>query len=145
MVSHHIVSRQQLLEKFSLLVHDCFDDELIVPGYVEDGAAGPRVRELNQRLIAERVQVVIRPNAEEFTEVAECHRGVGLEAEVWKMMSWGQIAALTWKEDAFYHIKILHEYISLWLGAEVAHCVANAQLDGTFKGRGCGLLVGGLS
>lgn len=49
--SHHVVSRQQLLEELCLLVLDGFDDELVVSGYVEDGAAGSWIGQLNQWLV----------------------------------------------------------------------------------------------
>lgn len=44
-----------------------------------------------------------------------------------------------WEKDALHHVKVLHQHISLRLGAQVAHSVTNAQLDGTFQGRRCGL------
>jgi len=40
---------------------------------------------------------------------------------------------------ALHHVEVLHQHISLRLGAQVAHRVTDAQLDGTFQGRGCGL------
>lgn len=43
------------------------------------------------------------------------------------------------EKDALHHVEVLHQHISLRLGAQVAHCVTDAQLDGTFQGRGCGL------
>ena len=43
------------------------------------------------------------------------------------------------EEDALHHIEVLHEDVSLRLGAQVAHRVADAQLDGTFQGGGRGL------
>lgn len=43
------------------------------------------------------------------------------------------------QEDALHHREVLHENISVWFGAEVAHSVADAQLDGSFQGRSCGL------
>lgn len=39
-------------------------------------------------------QVVVWFNAEEISEVAECHRGVGLEAEVGVVVRWCQVAPL---------------------------------------------------
>ena len=49
------------------------------------------------------------------------------------------------KEDALHHIEVLHQHVSLWLGAQVAHGVSDAQLDSTFQGRGGGLEgVGGI-
>lgn len=43
------------------------------------------------------------------------------------------------EEDAFNHIEVLHEHISLGLGAEVANSISNTQLDGPFQGWGGGL------
>lgn len=43
------------------------------------------------------------------------------------------------EEDALHHVEVLHEHVSLWLGAQVAHSVANAQLDGPLQGGRCGL------
>lgn len=43
------------------------------------------------------------------------------------------------KEDALYNIEVLHEHVALRLGAQVAHGVADAQLDGPLQGGGCGL------
>lgn len=43
------------------------------------------------------------------------------------------------EEDAFHHIKVLHQHISLRLGAEVANSVSDTQLDGPLQGRGGGL------
>lgn len=53
--SHHVVSRQQPLEKLGLFVLDGFDDELVIAGQVEERSAGPRVGQLNQGLIHHRV------------------------------------------------------------------------------------------
>lgn len=39
-----------------------------------------------------------------------------------------------WEKDALHHVKVLHQHISLRFGAQVAHSVTNAQLDGTFQG-----------
>lgn len=52
---HHVVSWKQLLQKLRLFMLDRFDDEFVVTGYVEEGATGPRVAQLNQRLTAEGV------------------------------------------------------------------------------------------
>lgn len=52
---YHVVARQQLLQELCLLVHHRLDDELVVTGDVEEGAAGARVRQLDQWLIAQRV------------------------------------------------------------------------------------------
>lgn len=46
-----------------------------------------------------------------------------------------------WKEDALDHVEVLHEHISLGFGAQVAHRVADAQLDRTSQGRGGRLWV----
>ena len=40
-------------------------------------------------------QVVIRPDAEQFSEVAKGHRSVGFKAEVWEVVSWSEVAAFT--------------------------------------------------
>jgi hypothetical protein len=40
-------------------------------------------------------QVVIRPDPKELPEVAEGHRSIGLEAEVWEVVGWSQVAAFT--------------------------------------------------
>ena len=40
---------------------------------------------------------------------------------------------------ALHHREVLHENISIGLGAEVAHSIADAQLDGPFQGSGCRL------
>lgn len=52
---YHVVSRQQLLQELSLLMHHSLDDELIVAGDIEEGAAGTRVGQLDEWLIAQRV------------------------------------------------------------------------------------------
>lgn len=49
--THHVVARKELLQEFSFLVHHSFYDEFIVAGDIEEGAAGTRVRQLNQRVI----------------------------------------------------------------------------------------------
>lgn len=43
------------------------------------------------------------------------------------------------EEDALHHVEVLHEHIPLGLGAQVAHGVADAQLDGPLQGGGGGL------
>ena len=53
--AHHVVSGQQLLQELGLLVHDGLDDELVVFGQVKHRAAGPRVGQLDQGLVAQRV------------------------------------------------------------------------------------------
>lgn len=40
-----------------------------------------------------------------------------------------------WKKDALDHVEVLHEHISLRLGAQVAHRVADAQLNRTSQSR----------
>lgn len=40
-------------------------------------------------------QVVIRPDTKQFSEVAEGHRSVCFEAEVWEMVGWSEVAAFT--------------------------------------------------
>lgn len=37
------------------------------------------------------------------------------------------------QEDALHHGEVLHENISVWLGAQVSHSVADAQLNGSFE------------
>ncbi len=54
-MTHHVVSRKQLLQELSLFVQDGLQDEFIVSSDVEDGAAGTGVRELDQGLITERI------------------------------------------------------------------------------------------
>lgn len=53
--THHEVSRQQFLEKLCLFVLDSLDDKLIITGDVEEGTAGSGVRQLDQRLITQRI------------------------------------------------------------------------------------------
>lgn len=53
--AYHVVTREQLLQELSLLVHHCLDDELVIACDVEQGAAGTGVRQLNQGLVAQRV------------------------------------------------------------------------------------------
>ncbi len=55
LLTHHVVSRKQLLQELSLFVQDGLQDEFIVSSDVEDGAAGTGVRELDQGLITERI------------------------------------------------------------------------------------------
>lgn len=38
------------------------------------------------------------------------------------------------EEDALHHIEVLHQHVSLGLGAQVSHCITDAQLDGAFQG-----------
>lgn len=40
------------------------------------------------------------------------------------------------EDDAFHHLKVLHEHIPVWLLGQAAHRVGNAQLDGIPQGRG---------
>lgn len=47
-------------------------------------------------------QVVVRPDAKQFSEVAEGHRSICFKAEVWEMVCWGEIAAFT-KVQKQYH------------------------------------------
>lgn len=46
------------------------------------------------------------------------------------------------EKDALHHVEVLHQHISLRFGAQVAHGVADPQLDGTFQGWRCGLSGG---
>lgn len=43
------------------------------------------------------------------------------------------------EEDALHDVEVLHEHVTFWLGAQIAHRVADAQLDGPLQGGGCGL------
>lgn len=43
------------------------------------------------------------------------------------------------EKNAFHNVEVLHQHISLRLGAEVANSITNAQLDGPLQGRGGGL------
>lgn len=52
--------------------------------------------------------------------------------EVWE-------PGLPGEEDALHDVEVLHKHVSLWLGAQVAHGVANAQLDGPLQGGRRGL------
>lgn len=67
-------------------------------------------------------QVVVWFNAEEISEVAEGHRGVGLEAEVGVVVRWCQVAPLAGtrqeiktKGKMIYEVLFLHEcfYVTL--------------------------------
>lgn len=53
--AHHVITRQQLLQELGLLVLHRLDDELVVAGEVEPGAAGSGVGQLNQGLVADGV------------------------------------------------------------------------------------------
>lgn len=37
------------------------------------------------------------------------------------------------EEDALDHVEVLHEHVALGLGAEAAHGVSDAQLDGSLQ------------
>lgn len=54
-IAHHIVTRKQLLQELCLFMLHCLNNELIIAGEVEPGAAGPRVGQLNQGLITDGV------------------------------------------------------------------------------------------
>lgn len=54
-IAHHVITRQQLLQELGLLVLHRLDDELVVAGEVEPGAAGSGVGQLNQGLVADGV------------------------------------------------------------------------------------------
>lgn len=43
------------------------------------------------------------------------------------------------KEDALHHIEVLHKNVSVRLWGEVAHCVTDAELNGSLQGRWRGL------
>lgn len=40
-------------------------------------------------------QVVIRPDAKQFPEVAEGHGSICFKAEIWEMVGWSEVAAFT--------------------------------------------------
>lgn len=143
LVQVHVVSRQELLQELGLLVLHGFDDELVVAGHVEERAAGARVGELDQGLAAQGIQVVVGADPEELPEVAEGHGRVGLEAEIVVVVGGGEVAALAGEEDALDDVEVLHEHVPLGLGAEAAHGVSDAQLDGALQRRRRGLFVGG--
>lgn len=51
--SHHVVTRKQFLEELGLFVLHRLDDELVVAGEIEPGAAGSGVGQLDQRLVTD--------------------------------------------------------------------------------------------
>lgn len=53
--AHHVVTRKQFLQELGLFVLHGLDDELVVAGKVEPGAAGAGVGQLDQRLIADGI------------------------------------------------------------------------------------------
>lgn len=52
---------------------------------------------------------------------------------------WEKRRSVPGQEDTLHHREVLHENVPVWFGAQVAHSVADAQLDGSFQGRCCGL------
>lgn len=52
---HHVVSWKQLLQKLRLFMLDCFNDEFVIAGHVEEGTTSPRAAEFNQWLTAEGI------------------------------------------------------------------------------------------
>lgn len=52
---YHVVARKKFLQELGLFVHHRFDDELIIAGHIEDGAAGSWIGQLNQWLVAQGV------------------------------------------------------------------------------------------
>lgn len=55
------------------------------------------------------------------------------------MSGWEKRRSVPGQGDALHHREVLHENIPVWLGAQVSHSVADAQLDGSLQGRRCGL------
>lgn len=53
--AHHVISRQKLLQELRLLVHDSFDNELVILGNVEHRTTSSWVRQLNQWLVTQRI------------------------------------------------------------------------------------------
>lgn len=105
---------------------DSLNDEFIITGHIEEGTTSSRIGEFNQWLTTKGVQVVVRPDAEQLSEVAEGNRGIGLEPEVIVVVSRRQVAAFTGEKDALHHIEVLHEDVTLWFGAQAAHSVGDA-------------------
>lgn len=54
-LTYHVVPRKEFLEELGLFVLNGFDDELVIAGHVEYGAARSWICQLNQGLIAQRV------------------------------------------------------------------------------------------
>lgn len=54
-MTHHVVSRKELLQELSLLVLDSLDDELVVTRDVENGAARAWIGQLDEGLVTERI------------------------------------------------------------------------------------------
>lgn len=54
-LTHHVVSRKELLQELSLFVLDGLDDELVVARHVENGATGAWIGQLDEGLVAERI------------------------------------------------------------------------------------------
>jgi len=71
LVEIHVIAGQEFLEEFALLVLHRFNDKLVVVCEIEDGAAGPGVRQFPQRRRTHRHQEVVRLDSEQFTEVSE--------------------------------------------------------------------------
>lgn len=74
---------------------DGLNDEFIITGHIEEGTTSSRIGEFNQWLTAKGVQVIIRPDAKELSEVTEGNRRIGLESKVIVMVSRCQVAAFT--------------------------------------------------
>lgn len=53
--THHVVTRKQLLQELGLFGLHRLDDELVIAGQVEPGAAGSGVGQLDKRLVTEGV------------------------------------------------------------------------------------------
>jgi len=54
-VTHHEVSGQEFLQELRLLVLYGLDDKLVVTRDVEEGPAGTRVGQLDQRVVTQRI------------------------------------------------------------------------------------------
>lgn len=57
------------------------------------------------------------------------------QARKWVGSAWHQPG----QKDALHHVEVLHEHISVRLGGEVPHCIANPELNGSLQGRWRGL------
>lgn len=70
------------LQEACLPAVERLEHKVVVVRHVEDGPGGPRVAQLEEGAGAERLQEVLRPDAEQVAEVAERHRGPRAELEV---------------------------------------------------------------
>lgn len=69
-------------------------------------------------------QIVIWPDAKQFSEVAEGHRSVCFKAEVREMMSWGEVTAFT-RFTGRNKAEKVHQYIKMF---QVRLIISNVSL-----------------